>query len=127
MKVNRSFKFSAGTLVAAFVMFLAACGGGANNAPANGGGSAAATTPLIVHTDHMDEECPEDIERETKGISGLDRVECDIEKKTTKVYPKKGETLSIKAVWEAIDKALEGEGKVVKIDGPDGIVTSKPE
>ncbi|MCA8934981.1 MAG: hypothetical protein KDB68_02140 [Planctomycetes bacterium] len=122
-------KFTVGNamLVIAVVLVMTACGGAGNNAAANDGGTKASTTPLIVYTDHMDDECPEDIERETKGIAGLDRVECDVPKKTTKVYPKAGATLSIKAVWEAIDKALEGEGKVEKVDGPDGMVTSKPD
>lgn len=115
-------------LMIAAVLVVAGCGGAANNAAANGGNSKPTTTPLIVYTDAMDDECPEDIERETKGLAGLDQVECDVDKKTVKAYPKQGETISVKALWEAVDKAITHEGKkVVKIDGPDGMVTAKPD
>jgi hypothetical protein len=128
MESKYSLKVGLSMLAIVAVLTIAACGGAANNAAANGGKGKPTTTPLIVYTDAMDDECPEDIERETKGLAGLDQVECDVDKKMVKAYPKQGEAISVKALWEAVDKAINHEGKkVVKIDAPDGMVTAKPD
>ena len=66
-----------------------------------------------------------DITAEVMKVQGVDHVDCDLVKKIATVYPKEGAELSVKELWEAVDRTPTD--KTAKIDGPTGVFTTKPD
>lgn len=116
------------TFMLAALVFVAGCG---DKGAANDTKPKPTTTPYIVTAPEMDDEdCVKEVEVGIAKIEGVDVVECDMAKRTVRVYPKTGATVSAKALWEAFEALpFDGtkEAKITKIDGPSGVFTSKPD
>lgn len=120
-----------GFMVIALVVFMTGCGGAGNTANTSGGKAKPTTTPYIVTAPEMDDDdCVAEVERDIPKVEGVDQVECDMAKRTVKVYPKQGAEISLRKLWEAFEAIpFDGtkEPKITKIDGPSGVITSKPD
>src|SRR5262245_55891665 len=67
--------------------------------------------------------CAKKVATALSKVSGVAKVETDVEAKTVKVTPKEKTTLSPKTLWEAVEKTDKSPSK---LEGPSGIYTSKP-
>lgn len=129
MKTAVSSSLAVAFMIAALA-FVVGCGG---NKPSGNADSKPkpTTTPYIVTAPEMDDEdCVKEVEVGIGKMEGVELVECDMAKRTVRVYPKTGAQLSPKALWEAFE-ALPFDGtkepKITKIDGPSGVFTAKPD
>jgi Cu+-exporting ATPase len=67
--------------------------------------------------------CAKKVATALSKVTGVAKVESDVEAKTLKVIPKEKTMLSPKTLWEAVEKA---EKTPSKLEGPSGSFTSKP-
>ena len=132
-------KFVNRTMAVALLIATVALLGGCNTKPApdkdgtskkegKGGDpkpSGKGETPYIATIPHMEDEgCVASIKKEVEKLAWVAKVECDIPNKKATVTPKAGAKASARELWEALDRAGESASK---LDGPDGLFTSKPE
>jgi Cu+-exporting ATPase len=68
--------------------------------------------------------CAKRLATRLKEVSGVAKVETDQPNATATVTPAPEKTLSPKALWEAAEKAKQ---KPVKLEGPSGTFTAKPQ
>ena len=121
--------------VAVLTAAVALSGGCSNNPAPDKGGTpkkegrgdtkAKGETPYVATIPHMEDEgCVASIRKEVEKLPWVAKVECDIPNKKATVTPKSGAKASARELWEALDRAGESASK---LDGPDGLFTSKPE
>ena len=72
-----------------------------------------------MHCSH----CAKKIARKLYTVSGVVKVQSDVSKNLSVVTPQEGKLPSPRALWEAVEAA---DFKPVKLQGPQGIFTSKP-
>lgn len=81
-----------------------------------------AATTITLQDMHC-EGCAKKVGGKLTAVSGVAKVEYDVEQKIMVVTPKDNVVLSPKALWQAVEKA----GKVpTKLEGPSGTFTEKP-
>ena len=85
----------------------------------------AADTPytwIFVEDMHCS-NCAKKIARKLYNVSGVVKVQANVPKDYAVVTPQEGTQLSPRALWEAVEQA---KFKPVKLQGPNGIFTKKP-
>ena len=80
-----------------------------------------ATTITVPEMDCA--SCAKKVGGKVAEVTGVAKVEYDVQARTLKVTPKAGSTLSPKALWEAVEK---GGKDPSKLEGPGGTHTKKP-
>lgn len=124
--------------VAVLAAAVALSGGCSNNTAPDKGGTpkkddkggdpkaqAKGETPYVATVPDMEDEgCVANIKKHVEKLPWVAKVECDIPNKKATVTPKAGAKASPRELWEAFEKSGE---KATKLDGPDGLFTSKPE
>ena len=68
--------------------------------------------------------CAKKIARKLYNVSGVLKVQANVPKDYAVVTPQEGTRLSPRALWEAVEQA---KFKPVKLQGPMGIFTEKPD
>lgn len=68
--------------------------------------------------------CAKKISTKLETVSGVAKVQCDVEKGFAVLTPKSGVSLSPRAVWEAVEAV---DFKPVKLQGPSGTFKAKPD
>lgn len=84
-------------------------------------GDPATTTITIPEMDCA--SCAKKIGGKVAEVSGVAKVEYDVQARFIRVTPKMGTTPSPKALWEAVEK---GGKDPSKLEGPSGAFTTKP-
>lgn len=79
-----------------------------------------ATNSTVMTVGEMCGGCVKKITKKLQPMAGIAGVECDVSKKTVKVVPDNGVTLSPRKLWETIGKTP------TKLVGPSGTYSSKP-
>jgi copper chaperone CopZ len=86
-----------------------------------------AASPVTYTTIHVQDmhcgECAKTIARKLYALPGVVEVRADVTKNIAYVVPQKDKTVASKAVWEAVESA---GFRVVKLESPQGIYTTKP-
>ncbi len=67
--------------------------------------------------------CAKKLATAVSKVTGVAKVETDVEAKTIKITPKSQSALSPKTLWEAVENSGK---KPTKLEGPYGTFTSKP-
>ena len=67
--------------------------------------------------------CVKRITAALEKMPDINDIKCDVKTKTVTVIPKKGKTLSPRALWEELEEIGKTPTKLV---GPSGTFTSKP-
>lgn len=80
-----------------------------------------ATTITVPEMDCA--SCAKKVGGKVAEVTGVAKVEYDVQARTLKVTPKPASTLSPKALWEAVEK---GGKDPSKLEGPGGTHTKKP-
>lgn len=78
----------------------------------------------VITVGEMCGGCVKKITKKLKAMDGVASVNCDIKSKTTTVVPKDGVVFSPRTLWEAMDEIGKSP---LKLKGPSGEFTSKPE
>lgn len=85
---------------------------------------AADPVPTKITVPDMDcASCAKKIGGKVAEVKGVGKVEYSVEGRTITVTPKANETLSPKALWEAVVAAKYDPSK---LEGPGGVFTKKP-
>lgn len=85
---------------------------------------AADPVPTKITVPEMDcTSCAKKVGNKVAEVKGVGKVEYSVEGRTLTVTPKANETLSPKALWEAVVAAKLDPSK---LEGPSGTFTSKP-
>ena len=85
---------------------------------------APAPIPTTITAPDMDcASCAKKVGGKVAEVKGVGKVEYNVQARTITVTPKAGETLSPKAMWEAV---VAGGQEPSKLAGPAGTFTTKP-
>lgn len=86
--------------------------------------SAADPAPTTITIPDMDcTSCAKKVGGKVAEVKGVGKVEYNVQARTLTVTPKAGETMSPKALWEAVEVAKLDPSK---LEGPSGKFTKKP-
>lgn len=80
-------------------------------------------TATVMTVGEMCGGCVKKIEKKLKPLEGVASVDCDIEKKTVTVLPKKNVKLAPLTLWTAMEEIGKTPKKMIS---PDGTFTEKP-
>lgn len=80
-------------------------------------------TNTVITVGEMCGGCVKRITAALEKMPDINDIKCDVKTKTVTVTPKKGKTLSPRALWEEMEKIGKRPTKLV---GPSGTYTSKP-
>lgn len=79
----------------------------------------------VLTLDKLDcASCAKRIGAKINEVSGVAKIQYDVEKKLMWVHPQAGKQPSPRALWEAAEKA---NGSPTKLQGPYGVFTVKPQ
>ncbi len=91
---------------------------------AQGQNPTAAPTYTVVTVDTLDcPACAKRLSAKINAVSGVEKVQIDVEKKLVWIHPKAGVQLSPRVLWETIENAKDQPSK---LQGPSGTFTAKP-